>query len=128
MAISEEAAKTRREYYRKYRQENKDRINEKNRQRYHADPNKYKSYQQSYWERKVDNPQLREAYEKIFPKFMAAPIVEKKKKYWKVLHKLGEWELNEVEELKAALERNWKAYHGNTEPGADSYLDQGYPF
>lgn len=54
MALSEEAIEKQREYYRQYYKANKERINARNRKRYHADKEKFKQYQQRYWERKAE--------------------------------------------------------------------------
>lgn len=51
--MSEEAKKARREYNRKYREANKDRINAMNRERYHEDKDKFLERQAKYWERKA---------------------------------------------------------------------------
>lgn len=59
----------------------------------------------------VENPDIREAYEMIYPKFLAAPTEGEKERYWKILSKIGEWELKEIEELKSVLIRNWNKLH-----------------
>lgn len=41
-------------YMREYRQKNKDRINERNRALRAADPERYKRYKESYWQRKAE--------------------------------------------------------------------------
>ena len=43
----------------------------------------------------VDDPEIRAAYEKTFPKFLSAKTVEEKNKNWWLLHKLGHWESKE---------------------------------
>lgn len=53
MAISEKAKQARREYFKKYREKNRDRILARQREHYQNNKEKYQEYQQSYWERKV---------------------------------------------------------------------------
>lgn len=53
----------------------------------------------------IEDAKLREAYEKLVPKFLNAPTLEQKSRYWKLLMKLGDWELNEVEQHIAVIER-----------------------
>lgn len=51
MSLSEQAKRARREYMRQYRQKNKAQINQRQRERYQADPEKHRRYQQEYWEK-----------------------------------------------------------------------------
>jgi hypothetical protein len=50
--VSEAAKKARQEYMRQYREQNRDRILENQRAHYRNNTEKYKEYQQKYWERK----------------------------------------------------------------------------
>jgi hypothetical protein len=50
--VSEAAKEARREYMRQYRKENRERVLAKQREHYRNNTEKYKEYQQRYWERK----------------------------------------------------------------------------
>lgn len=49
---SPEAKKARNEYMKKYRAENRERLLQKQREHYHANKDKYKGYQERYWQQK----------------------------------------------------------------------------
>ena len=51
--MSEEARKARAEYMRKYRAANRERILEQERERRKANPEKYKKYSETYWNKKA---------------------------------------------------------------------------
>lgn len=50
--MTDEAANAKKEYFKKYQQENRDRLNEYNRKWRAEHPEKVKEYNQRYWERK----------------------------------------------------------------------------
>ena len=52
--MTNEAREKRNAYMREYRQKNKERINEQNRALRAANPERYKMYQERYWERKAE--------------------------------------------------------------------------
>lgn len=51
--MSEAARKARAEYMRKYRAEHKEKINEQERARRKANPDRYRMYQENYWNKKA---------------------------------------------------------------------------
>ena len=60
----------------------------------------------------VDDPEIRAAYEKTFPKFLSAKTVEEKNKNWWLLHKLGHWESKENGEDQPANDELQKMVMG----------------
>lgn len=52
--MTEEARKKYNAYMREYRQKNRERINEQNRALRAANPERYKGYQERYWQRKAE--------------------------------------------------------------------------
>jgi hypothetical protein len=50
--MTDEAAKSKKEYFQKYQQENREKLNEYNRKWRAEHPEKVKEYNQRYWERK----------------------------------------------------------------------------
>lgn len=52
MSLSDEAKQARNEYMKRYRSENRERLLQKQRQHYHANKDRYKEYQQRYWDKK----------------------------------------------------------------------------
>ncbi len=52
--MTDEAREKRNAYMREYRAKNRERINEKNRLLRAADPERFKKYQESYWQRKAE--------------------------------------------------------------------------
>lgn len=51
--MTDEAAKLKREYFQKYQEENRERLNEYKRKWRAEHPEKTREYNQRYWERKV---------------------------------------------------------------------------
>lgn len=50
--LTPEAAAARREYYRRYREQHRERLNERRREWYAANRSKVRAQQERYWERK----------------------------------------------------------------------------
>ena len=53
----------------------------------------------------VENPDIREAYENNFSKYLKAQTLEEKRHYLRILHQISKWELKQIVEQKEALKR-----------------------